>query len=57
MEEKIKILEKQLNNVENCIFWLDMKDRWEKDDFELNDRLYEERNKIREELEKCKKNN
>lgn len=43
-------LEKRLEEIECRIFMLEMKDRWDKDDYELEKKLTKEKKKIEEEI-------
>lgn len=40
-------IKNRIEELEDRIFYLQMKDRWEKEDFELYDKLYEELNKLK----------
>lgn len=57
MENQIKKLKQELNEVEEMIFLLEMKDNWTEKEFAKSRELEAKAKKIREELEKCKKNN
>lgn len=49
-------LEKELEKIEQQLFMLEMQDGWQKEDFELSYELEAKYKKIKEEIEKCKKN-
>jgi hypothetical protein len=55
MKERIEKVEKKLKEIETNIFLLDMKDRWNNDDFDLYDSLYDKKSELRKELDELRK--
>lgn len=50
-------LKKQLEDIEERIFLLDMKDHWEHKDFELNDEYQKIKNNLLEKIKKLEEKN
>ena len=46
-------IEKKIEELENRRFFLAMKDFWDRKDFELDDKLYDEIRELKKELEKA----
>lgn len=55
MKERIEKVEKKLKEIEMNIFLLDMKDRWNNDDFDLYDSFYDKKSELRKELDELRK--
>jgi len=45
-------IQKQLNDLEERLFIINMVDHWQREDYEAYDRLFAEKKKLEEELEK-----
>ena len=52
MNNKIEEIKEEIEDIENQLFYLAMKDNWDRSDYEDERELIEKKNKLKEQLKK-----
>ena len=52
MNKKIKEIKEEIEDIENQLFYLAMKDNWDSSDYEDERELIEKKNKLKDQLKK-----